>query len=100
MSGDGEPWTVQFDVKNLGGHLDLQRGARVGILSGRSRMLRMEYAVVGVLLLGFRGSPFFPTLLFIVMATVLCICSLPLLLTLGLLRMEKSGVGFGLPSLL
>ena len=48
MSGDGQPWKVELDVRDLGGHLDFTRRARAGglFLDG-SRRLRTEWLLAG-----------------------------------------------------
>ena len=33
VSGDGRPWTVELDVRDLGGHLDFTGRARAGTLA-------------------------------------------------------------------
>ena len=30
VSGDGKPWKVELDVRDLGGHLDFTKRARAG----------------------------------------------------------------------
>ena len=35
VAGDGRPWKVELDVRDLGGHLDLTCRARAGTLSNR-----------------------------------------------------------------
>ena len=37
VSGDGRPWTVELNVRDLGGHLDFTRRARAGTISRRAK---------------------------------------------------------------
>ena len=39
ISGDGKPWKVELDVRDLGGHLDFARRARAGWYGGSKRLL-------------------------------------------------------------
>ena len=56
VSGDGRPWKVELDVRDLGGHLDLTYRARAGTLSKRVKEATQGVAAVGALPLGFRLS--------------------------------------------
>ena len=57
VSGDGGFWKVQLDVRDLGGHLDFTRRARVGTLSKRVWVLylwvfrlSLDWSVVSIFL--------------------------------------------------
>ena len=52
VSGDGMPWKVKLDVRDLGGHLDFTRGARAGTLSRRVKDATHGVAAMGALPLG------------------------------------------------
>ena len=52
MSRDGRPWTVELDVRDLGGRLDFNRRARAATLSRRVRDATHGVAAVGALPLG------------------------------------------------
>ena len=55
VSGDGMPWKVKLDVRDLGGHLDFtSRRAGAGTLSRRVRDATHGVAAVGALPLGFQ----------------------------------------------
>ena len=54
VSGDGKVWKVQLNVRDLGGHLDFTRRARIGTLSNRVREATLGVAAVGALTLGFQ----------------------------------------------
>ena len=54
MSVDGRPWSVELDVRDLGGHLDFTRRARAGTLSRRVLDATHGVAAVGALPLGFQ----------------------------------------------
>ena len=54
VSGDGKPWKVELDVRDLGGHLGFTRRARVGTLSGRVREATHGVAAVGAFPLGLK----------------------------------------------
>ena len=54
MPGDGKPWKVELDVRDLGGPLDFTRRARAGTLSRRFRDATRGVAAVGALPLGFK----------------------------------------------
>ena len=54
VSGDGRPWSVELDVRDLGGHLDFTRRARAGTLSRRVKEATHAVAAVGALPLGFK----------------------------------------------
>ena len=54
ISGEGGFWKVQFDVKDLGGHLDFINRARVGTLSRGVGEAAVGVAAVGALPLGFQ----------------------------------------------
>ena len=41
VSSDGRPWSVESDVRDLGGHLDFRKRARAGTLSRRVGKLFM-----------------------------------------------------------
>ena len=49
VSGNGKPWTVELDVRDLGGHLDFTRRAGAGTLSSRVREATHGVAAVGAL---------------------------------------------------
>ena len=51
VSGDGRPWSVELDVRDLGGHVDFTGQARAGTLS---RRVREATHAVAALPLGFR----------------------------------------------
>ena len=53
ISGDGKVWKVQFDIRDLGGPIDLTRRARAGTLSARVRGATDAVAAVGALHVGF-----------------------------------------------
>ena len=55
VPGDGRSWSVELDVRDLGGYLDFPRRARAGTLSGRVRQTAHGVAAVGALPLGFSG---------------------------------------------
>ena len=55
VSGDGKPWNVVLDVKDLGGHLDPTYRARAGTLALRVIGATVGVAAVGTLPVGFRG---------------------------------------------
>ena len=54
VAGDGRPWKVELDVRDLGGHLDLTCRARAGTLSSRIKEATQGVSPVGALLLGFQ----------------------------------------------
>ena len=54
VSGDGKAWSVQLDVRDLGGHLDFIRRTRAGTLSNRIKDATLGVAAVGALPLGFQ----------------------------------------------
>ena len=54
VSGDGLPWKVKLDVRDLGGHLDFTGPASAGTLSQRVKHATHGVAAVGALLLGFQ----------------------------------------------
>ena len=54
ISGEDGFWKVQFDVRDLGGHLDFTYRARAGTLSRRVGEATVGVAAVGALPLGFR----------------------------------------------
>ena len=54
VSGNGGFWTVQLDVRDLGGHLDFTLRARAGTPSKRVREATSGVASVGALLVGFQ----------------------------------------------
>ena len=54
ISGDGMPWKVELNVRDLGGHLDFTRGARAGTLSCGVWEATHGVAAVGAILLGFQ----------------------------------------------
>ena len=56
VAGDGRPWKVELDVRDLGGHLDLTGRARAGTLSNRVKEATQGVSAVGALPLGFRLS--------------------------------------------
>ena len=55
VSGDGELWKVELDVRHLGGHLDFTGKARAGTLSRRVKDATHGGAAIGALPLGFSG---------------------------------------------
>ena len=54
VSGDGKPWMVELDVRDLGGHLEFSCRAGAGTLSRRVKEATHGVAAVGALPLGFR----------------------------------------------
>ena len=56
VSGDGRPWEVELDVRNLGGHLDFALRARAGTFSRRVKEATHGVAAVGALPLVLRLS--------------------------------------------
>ena len=52
VAGDGRPWKVELDVRDLGGHLDLTCRAWAGTLSRRVKEATQEVSAVGALPLG------------------------------------------------
>ena len=54
VAGDGRPWKVELDVRDLGGHLDLTCRARAGTLSSRVKQATQGVSAVGALPLGFQ----------------------------------------------
>ena len=56
VSGDGRSWTVELDVRDLGGCLDFFWRATAGTLSRRVRDATHGVAAVGALPLGFRAK--------------------------------------------
>ena len=51
---DGRPWSVELDVRDLGGHLDITWRARAGTLSKRVKNATHGVVAVFALLLGFK----------------------------------------------
>ena len=49
LSGDGKPWTVELDARDLGGHLDFTRRVRAGTLSRWVREATRGIVAVGEL---------------------------------------------------
>ena len=56
VSGDARPWSVELDVRDLGGHLDFTRLAGAGTLSRRVKDATHGVAEVGTLPWGFSLS--------------------------------------------
>ena len=56
VSGDGRPWSVELDVRDLGGHWDFTRWTRAGTLSRRVREATYGVAAVGALPVGFQAK--------------------------------------------
>ena len=56
VSGNGRAWSVEWDVRDLGGHLDFTRRARDGALSRRVREATHGVGAVGALPLGFQAQ--------------------------------------------
>ena len=56
VSGDGRPWSVELDVRDLGGHLEFTRRAWAGTLSRRVREAAHGVASVVALPLGFQAE--------------------------------------------
>ena len=54
VSGDGRPWTVELNVRDLGGHLDFTKRARAGALSRREKGATHGVPAVGSLPLAFQ----------------------------------------------
>ena len=50
VAGDGRPWKVELDVRDLGGHLDLTCRAGAGTLSKRVKEATQGVSAVGALL--------------------------------------------------
>ena len=48
VSGDGQPWKVELDIGDLGGHLDFSWRARAGTLSERVKEATPWAAFLGV----------------------------------------------------
>ena len=61
LSGDGRPWSVELDVRDLGGHLDFAGRLRAGTLCRRAVRLLM-----GLLRLGRCHQGFSPSWVFFV----------------------------------
>ena len=56
ISDGGHRWTVELDVRNLGGHLDATSRARAATLAKRAAAVLTQVPVVGALPLGFGGK--------------------------------------------
>ena len=56
VSGDGRPWSVELDVRDLGGHLDFTGRAWAGTLCRRVKGATHGVAAVGALPMGFFRS--------------------------------------------
>ena len=54
VSGDGQPWKVELNVPDLGGHLDFTGRARAGTLSKRVKEAPHRVVAVGALPPGFQ----------------------------------------------
>ena len=55
LSQDGDRWTVRFDVRDLGGHLDTTFRGWSSTLAARVRLVISRLALVFILLLDFHG---------------------------------------------
>ena len=82
VSKDGQPWKVELDVRDLGGHLDFTRRAWAGTLSKRVKDATHGVVAIGALPLGFqvklglvRGE-YLPAGLLAVEASYVSACSL------------------------
>ena len=56
INDEGHRWTVQLDVRDLGGHLDATKRARAATLAKRTAAVLTRVPVVGALPLGFGGK--------------------------------------------
>ena len=56
IDDEGHRWTVQLDVRDLGGHLDATKRARAATLARRATAVLGKVPVVGALPLGFGGK--------------------------------------------
>ena len=56
ISDEGHRWTVELEVRDLGGHLDATNRARAATLAERAAAVLTKVPVVGALPLGFGGK--------------------------------------------
>ena len=56
IDNEGHRWTVQLDVRDLGGHLDATKRARAATCAKRAAAVLGKVPVVGALPLGFGGK--------------------------------------------
>ena len=56
VSGDGRPWTVELDVRDLGGHLDFWQGRLRMMLPGENARVLFRRKIKTFLSLTFREN--------------------------------------------